>query len=263
MFVNDTRQHVKHVKNDRKVKTMAKETKPVNNANKIGQVYEERKKDGTTGRIGVIEEVNEKYKTYLMKDKEGKSFNITFATLKSNWRKYQGDEVVMTSEQKAEVKQAEKEELKEAKTEMAKSTETTIKFTKQERIDAIKAMRVVLKDAIKDAKYPLEVVHLSKGGTVVKLVGKRRTMFEIWLPLRYPDVYSFRMREDIDKYVTLEEEREYLKDDVNCIRYRPKRERFDDVLKVVLTAVEKFVEETGFLQDKHEKNETNEEEEKN
>lgn len=241
-----------------------KEKTPVNNANKIGQTYEERKKDGTIGRIGVIEEVNDKFKTYLMRDRDGVSFNITFATLKSNWRKHQNDEEqIQTSAQKEEVKVEQKKELKAAKEEMAKSTETTIKFSRQERLDAINAMRVVLAEGIKASKYPLEIVKLTKGGTVVKVAGKKRTMFEIWLPLRYPDVYSFRLREDLDKFVELDEEREFLEKDVNCIRYRPKRERFDDVLKVLIGAVEQFVEETGYLQNKE--NETNEktEEEEN
>jgi hypothetical protein len=236
-----------------------KETKKsVNEVGIIGQMYEERK----SKKLGVLESRNEKFKTLMMRDNNGTSFTVQYSTFRSNWRKYQGEEVIQTSEQKEEVKQAAKEELKEAKKEMAKSTETTIKFSRQERIDAIKALRTVLKDAIKDAKYPLELVNLAKGGTVVKLKGKRRTMFEIWLPLRYPDVYSFRMREDIAKYVDIPEEKEYLEKDVNCIRFRPKRERFDDVLKVVLTAVEKFVEDTDFLH-KDEENEKTKEKEKN
>lgn len=233
------------------------ETKNVGEVGIIGQMYEERK----SKKVGVLESREPKYKTLMMRDKDGVSFNITYSTFKSNWRKYQGEEVVQTSTQKAEIKEEEHKELKAAKEEMSKSTETTVKLNRQERLDAIKAMRVVLADAIKDAKYPLKIVPLTKGGTVVKLDGKRRTMFEIWLPLRYPDVYSFRLREDLNAYVHLDEESEYIEGDINCIRYRPKRERFDEVLKVMLEAVEKFVDETGFLQNKS--NETTEENENN
>ena len=242
----------------KETKDMATEKKPVGEVGIIGQMYEERK----SKKVGVLESRNEKFKTLMMRDKDGKSFNVQYSTFRSNWRKYQGEEVIQTSEQKEEIKQAAKEELKLAKEEMSKSTETTIKFSRQERADAIKALRVVLKDAIKNAKYPLEIVSLAKGGTVVKLKGKRRTMFEIWLPLRYPDVYSFRMRDDIDKYINLTESKEILEKDTNNIRYRPKRERFNDVLKEVLSAVEQFVDETDFLQ-KNEKNEKNEKKEKN
>jgi len=245
----------------KETKDMATEKKPVGEVGIIGQMYEERK----SNKIGVLESRNEKFKTLMMRDKDGKSFTVQYSTFRSNWRKYQGEEVVQTSEQKEVVNQAAKNELKEAKKAMAKSTETVIKFSKQERIDEIKALRVVLKDAIKDSKYPLEIVNLSKGGTVVKLKGKRRTMFEIWLPLRYPDVYSFRMREDIDKYINIPESKEIIEKDINNIRYRPKRERFNDVLKEVLSAVEKFVDETDFLQknEKNKKNEKNEKKEKN
>lgn len=221
----------------------------------IGQTYEERK----SGKLGVLEGRKEKFKTLLMRDVNGQSFDINYSTFRSNWRKYQGEAVVQTSAQKAEEAQTVKEELKEAKKEMAKSTETTIKFDRKERMDAIKALRVVLADSIKDAKYPLEIVNLSKGGTVVKLVGKKRTMFEIWLPLRYPDIYSFRLRDDLNKFVETDEPSEFLEKDVNCIRYRPKRENFDVMLKALLTAIEKFVDETGFLDTT--KNDKNEEKE--
>ena len=214
----------------------------------IGQMYENR----ANHKLGVLESRDEKYKTLLMRDKDGVSFNITFSTFRSNWRKYEGEELILTSEQSAEIKLEKENELTDAKREMSKSTETTIKFDKQERIEAINAVRVVVANAIADFKYPLELVALTRGGTVVKCKGKRRTLFEIWLPLRYPDVYSFRMREDLDKFVELDEEREYLEKDINCIRYRPKRERFNEVLSIVLNAVEQFLDSQNVVDEKNE-----------
>lgn len=49
----------------------------------IGQIYEDRR----TKKRGRIVERDEKFKTLLMESDDGKSFNITFGSFKSNWRK--------------------------------------------------------------------------------------------------------------------------------------------------------------------------------
>ena len=188
MFVINKRQTSKRQKGKN---VMAKETKPVNTTNKVGQMYEERK----SGRIGVIEEVNEKYKTYMMRDKEGKSFNITFATLKSNWRKYQGEEVIQTSTQVEEQKVEEEQKIEQAE----EAIEEVVKETKKraskrptdERVKIVRALRTLLENGVKDAKYALEVKPLASGGTIVKLKGRKRTHFDSMLTAMLGAVEKF------------------------------------------------------------------------
>ena len=55
----------------------------------FGKIYEDRR----THRSGKLLEYNEKYKTYLLESSDGKSFNVTSAQLKSNWRMIEADEV--------------------------------------------------------------------------------------------------------------------------------------------------------------------------
>lgn len=72
----------------------------------IGQMYENRK----TGKFGTLVEINEKYKTLLMESPDGGTFNISFASLKSNWRKAKDDAVVQTETVESEpVEQTEPE----------------------------------------------------------------------------------------------------------------------------------------------------------
>ena len=229
--------------------------KPANEVGVIGQMYENRK----TKKAGVLESRDEKFKTLMMRDNDGKAFNINFSTFRSDWRKYQGEEVIQTSTQIEEQKAEEKKEVTEAKKEVKKEKPATM--STEEKVKAVKAVRKLLDEAIKASSVELETKTLSNGGTVIKAKGKKRTLVEVWLPNKFPDVYSFRMREDLDKFVETSEKREFLEKDVNCVRYRPKKDDFESFIKVIITAIEKFVEETDFLN--KEKNEKNEEKEKN
>lgn len=63
---------------------------------KVGQKYEDRR----TKRVGTLMSRDEKYKTLLMQTDEGKTFNISYSTFKSNWRSC--SEPVTTVEQAME-----------------------------------------------------------------------------------------------------------------------------------------------------------------
>ena len=61
----------------------------------IGQKYEDR----TTGKIGTLESRDDKCKTLMMIDSEGKGFSISYSSFRSKWRKVQDvGEVVDTAE---------------------------------------------------------------------------------------------------------------------------------------------------------------------
>ena len=126
-------------------------TKPVNEVGIIGQMYEERK----SKKVGVLESREPKYKTLMLRDKEGKSFNITYATFKSNWRKYQGDDVIETTAQKEEKREEAKVEA-EKKSQRAKSAKKVLseasekpKISVEEKREALKALRTIIEDAFK------------------------------------------------------------------------------------------------------------------
>lgn len=61
----------------------------------IGMTYENRK----SKKRGVLESRDDKYMTLMMRDEDGKQFNITYGTFSSSWRQYKGDDVIETSTQ--------------------------------------------------------------------------------------------------------------------------------------------------------------------
>jgi hypothetical protein len=50
-------------------------------------------------KIGVVESWESKYRTFLLRDEEGRSFNVSSATFKRDWEPYNGDVVINTSAQ--------------------------------------------------------------------------------------------------------------------------------------------------------------------
>jgi hypothetical protein len=77
---------------------------------KIGAIYEDRR----TKKQGKLLERDNKFKTLLMEASDGKSFNITFGSFKSNWRKV--DEPEQTVEEAMqEVELTEEKPKKKAK----------------------------------------------------------------------------------------------------------------------------------------------------
>lgn len=70
----------------------------------VGQTYEDR----TTGKIGVLESRDDKCKTLMMTDSDGKGFSISYSSFRSRWRKHTTEDVV--TEVKPEVVEMKKVE---------------------------------------------------------------------------------------------------------------------------------------------------------
>ena len=155
----------------------------------IGQIYEDRK----SKRVGVLESREEKYKTLMMRDSEGKTFNITYSTFRSNWRKYQGEEVIQTSTQVEEVKVEEKKKAEKNK-KIVETKSEVVKMTTEEKVKSLKALAETVEDKIKTLGLDLKVDRTSKGGIVVR--SKKLKLFELWIKFGL-DKYDFVSKDDI------------------------------------------------------------------
>lgn len=165
------------------------ETKNVNEVGIIGQMYEERK----SKKVGVLESREPKYKTLMMRDKDNKTFNITYSTFRSNWRKYQGNEVIETSTQKEEKKEKKEKEVKAVEQEINTKSEK-IKFSTDDKVKAVRALEKFLEDRISANGANLKLARNSRGGVIVG--HKRRTAFEVWCKYGI-DKYDIFFRGDI------------------------------------------------------------------
>lgn len=176
-------------------------TKPVNEVGIIGQMYEERK----SKKVGVLESREPKYKTLMMRDAEGQTFNITFSTFKSNWRKYQGKEVVQSTAQKEEARQEEviEAEKRENRTTSAKRELEDLgekpTITKEDKVKAISALKVVIENAVNGVIPDAKVVKTSRNS--VKTYYKNHLLFGAYVRLmenRYTFDTTTEIAEQID-----------------------------------------------------------------
>ena len=142
----------------------------------IGQMYEDRK----TKKRGVLEERQSKFKTLMMRDEDGKSFNITYSTFKSNWRKYQGDEVIQTSTQVEEQRAEEKKEVEVAKKEVETEKKVIKTVSTEDKVKKIRAISTVLQEIISKNNFALKTERNSKGGIIVRFSTKKTKVMELW-----------------------------------------------------------------------------------
>jgi len=213
---------------------MATKTKEVSEVGIIGQMYEDRK----TKKVGVLESREEKFKTLMMRDKDGKSFNITYSTFRSNWRKYNGDEVISTSTQ-VEEKRAEEKKREANNKKTVESKSEMVKLSTEDKVKKLKALDEVVCSAVKEKNLDLKVDRTAKGGISVRY--KKSSLFQIWI--RYAtEQYSFRTKEDFDKFVTLKTDKEVLEEKGNNIRYRVPFDKLDETLSVMLDAADKYLQ---------------------
>ena len=226
-------------------------TKDANEVGIIGQMYEERK----SKKVGVLESREPKYKTLMLRDRDGKSFNITYSTFRSNWRKYQGDEVIQTSTQVEEEKVEEKAKVSKSKKVVTTKTSEP-KISTEEKVKRLRALDELITSKIKEHNLDkVRTERTSKGG--LKVCYKKSTMFEVWDVIKL-DKYSFRMKEKFDSCMETQTTREYLeKGGGNPIRYRVDAGEFEQTLDDVLNAAEKWIEIKE--NEKNEKNEKKEE----
>ena len=218
-------------------------TKPVNEVGIIGQMYEDRK----TKKVGVLESREPKYKTLMLRDPEGKTFNITYSTFKSNWRKYTGDVVAQTStqveEKKEEVKKAETKKKVEAKKEIENQTKE-VKITTEQKVKAVRALDDILTAMIEKKGYDLKTLRTSKGGLILRY--KKKSLIEVWLVHKL-NVYSLRMTEAIDAYMkNVDTTREIIPNEKkNNVRRRfpMTNEALESVMDKVLDGLNEYVKD--------------------
>lgn len=91
----------------------------------IGQIYEDRR----TKKTGKLIERDEKYKTLLFESPDGKTFNTSYGTFKSNYRKYES-----AGEQTTEVEKI--EEVAETEHKVVEVTEESVKKPRKKRAEA-------------------------------------------------------------------------------------------------------------------------------
>lgn len=232
-----------------------KTTKPVNEVGIIGQMYENRK----TKKVGVLESREEKYKTLMLRDTEGKSFNITYSTFKSDWRKYQGTEVAETSTQVEEKKTEQKEEVKQAKKEV-KEKSSKVSMSREDKVKAVHAVKQIVSDAV-TAKIPeMRVDTCTKGG--VKLHFKHKLLMEVWV--RYNEnKYTFCANDALAEKISPTSDIEVAKNDNWTLKtkYRFAQDKIDAIMPMFVDALLAVSNEISEKEnEKKKKNETNEEE---
>lgn len=200
----------------------------------VGQTYENRR----TKKVGVIEEVDEKYKTVLMRDSEGNSFNITFSTFRSNWRKYSGDEVIQTSTQVEEAK----EEVK--KTVKKKSS----RLSRDEVYRVIDASYKSVISTVSSGYTGFDVKLSSRGGIVIK-VGSSK-ICEFWIK---PQTNSFNVRISEKHLTPLKEdgfvsdgiEECYFESEKTSLKYSIRGFGLDRLDEIVKQTLDKILEVDG------------------
>ena len=199
----------------------------------IGQNYEHRK----TKQRGVLESREEDYKNLIMRGPDGKSFNVSYSTFHSSWRKYQGDDVIKTSTQVEEEKAEQKKKAKRAEKVVTEELTTTKLSTSQktERLDAI-CDRVKAKVSDIDGID----VHRSIKGSVDITLGRFK-LLEIWDVVKL-EKYSFRLKDVVDNHVSTKFESETLDKDIMNIRYRVSGDDFDAILDQIISGIKAYIE---------------------
>lgn len=218
----------------------------------IGQMYEDRK----TGKLGVLEDRNEKYKTLLMRDEEGNSFNIQFSTFHSQWHKYQGDTVIQTSAQKEEIKQEEKKKVREQEKKVQKSKKELSEIgekpvlSREDKLKALIALENVVKDAVEKKIPNSKVTHTMRGG--VKVYYKRKYLMGLY-PRTMENKVTVDTTTDIANLIDLgdiEVEKIVHKEWHISTKLRFSDKYLNDVLKIFIGVLVDYVNNTYITNEK-------------
>lgn len=225
-----------------------KETKkPVNEVGIIGQMYEERK----SKKLGVLESRNEKFKTLMMRDNNGTSFTVQYSTFRSNWRKYQGEEVIQTSTQVEEAKAEEKKKesaIKKAAEKITEPETTVEKISTEEKVKRIKALEALIDSKIKAIGCELKTTRVSRGGIVVR--HRKFKLFEAWIKFSN-DNFEFVSRDElvnVDKKkfdsIAKETGSEYIYKEKWGLKhqYKVPKDKYEIVLDTLLELANKYAE---------------------
>ena len=204
-------------------------------------MYEDRK----TKKRGVLESRETKYKTLMLRDADGKSFNITYSTFKSNWRKYQGEEVIETSTQIEEKKAEEKKKEQTAKKVVESQTAKTKKISTEEKVKVVRALNDIIDARIKAKNSELKTSRNTRGGIIVRF--KKFTVFESWpkynldkVDIFFRDVVADTM--DAKSFKALASGVEYIEHEKWPLRhgYRASYSELDVLLDKLIDACDAF-----------------------
>lgn len=219
---------------------------------KVGQMYENRR----TKKVGVLEEADEKYKTVLMRDDEGNSFNITYSTFKSNWRKYTGDKVIQTSSQVEETK----EEVQETEKKSRRK-----RLSREEVYRTIDSSYKIVCNITNNDYEGFDAKLSTKGGILIK-VGNSK-LCEFWVKpqtntfnVRLPENYLNPLKED--GFVSDGIEEVYFENEKTCLKYSIRGfalDMLDEIVRQTLDKILNVMEEEN--EDEEEMEEENEYEE--
>jgi len=209
----------------------------------IGATYEDRR----TKKKGKLIERDEKYKTLLMESSDGKSFNITFGSFKSNWRKV--DEPEQTVEE-AMTEEVPEEQIK-GTSEKAKSAEKPKKKTEKKQvevnIDPDDEKSTFLGEVLeKIMKFAEEFDDISVSPSPVKFTVaakmNRKKLFEVYAKhkvRRYNTIISSDIVEGDKRLMNLCELRNFKAGSCNadnvCLMLKP--ENVDDFLSIMKDVV--------------------------
>lgn len=168
-----------------------------NNTNEpgiIGQQYEHRK----THKIGVLESRETKYKTLMFRDKDGGSFTTTYSTFRSDWRKYQGDDVVAQTSTQVEDTKDEKKDSKESSDKEEKKLSKRAKQTvDKEAVEADTQEAINLINTTLEKMNKEFTVKLGGRGNKMncaRVKNGKKNIFEIWMQ---GDVFEFFTNKEV------------------------------------------------------------------
>ena len=201
----------------------------------IGQMYEERK----SKRLGVLESREEKYKTLLMRDPEGKSFNITYSTFHSSWRKYQGEVVAQTSTQVEEERAEQKEKVEKAKSTLKKE-DAKPKLSSEDKVKAVHAASEIVLSIMN--KYGLELNMVTSVRGAIQIKTGRRTLVEIWKKFT-AGKYDICVLQDVADKVHTDMDLDVSVHDAWRLKtvYSIADKDFKDVLNILMTAIKDYM----------------------
>lgn len=201
----------------------------------IGQMYEERK----SKRLGVLESREEKFKTLLMRDPEGKSFNITYSTFHSSWRKYQGEVVAQTSTQVEEKRAEQKEKVEKAKLTLKKE-DAKPKLSSEDKVKAVHAASEIVLSIMN--KYGLELNMVTSVRGAIQIKTGRRTLVEIWKKFT-AGKYDICVLQDVADKVHTDMDLDVSVHDAWRLKtvYSIADKDFKDVLNILMTAIKDYM----------------------
>lgn len=251
MFVVEI-QHTLKKENEKMAKEKTKQTE----VGVIGNSYEEK----ATGRVAVIEDRDSKFRTLMMRDREGVGFNITYSTLKRDWKKYSGEDVVLTADQKVEAendKEAEKTKKVNKAKRVLKEVNEAVSVPKVDKTKAENALRDIITNTInsREDNPGFKITKNMRGG--IKVYYKNHLLFGVYIrPIESKYTFdTFDAVADVLDFGDIDVEKIVHPEWRISTKFRFHESKLDDALKIMLDAVIKYTNENYVKDEKTKKEE--------